>query len=140
MTPQEIHLVQDGFEKVAPIAETAATLFYGRLFELDPSLRALFKSDMKTQGAMLMQTLGMAVRNLHQADRIMSAVQGLGRRHVGYGVQPAHYATVGAALLWTLEQGLGKDFTPEAREAWTKAYGLLAGIMQDAAAAAPKAA
>lgn len=134
MTPQDIQLVQSGFEKVAPIADTAATLFYGRLFELDPSLRSLFRSDMKAQGAMLMQTLGMAVRNLHQPDRIVGAVQALGQRHVGYGVQPAHYGSVGAALLWTLAQGLGPAFTPDARAAWTQAYAVLAGIMQDAAA------
>lgn len=134
MTPQDIQIVQAGFEKVAPIADTAAALFYKRLFEIDPSTQPLFRGDLKAQGAMLMQTLGMAVRGLHQPDRIIGAVQSLGRRHVGYGVQAAHYDSVGQALLWTLEQGLGADFTPEARAAWTKAYGLLAGIMQEAAA------
>lgn len=133
MTPQDIQLVQAGFEKVAPIADTAAALFYNRLFEIDPSTQPLFRTDLKKQGGMLMQTLGMAVRSLHQPDRIVGAVQALGRRHVGYGVQPAHYDSVGQALLWTLAQGLGPAFTPEAREAWTQAYGLLAGIMQDAA-------
>lgn len=134
MTPEEIQLVQTSFEKVAPIAETAAGLFYGRLFEVAPSVRPLFRGDMKSQGNMLMQTLGMAVRNLHQPERIVSAVQALGRRHVGYGAQPAHYPVVGQTLLWTLEQGLGADFTPEVAAAWGKAYTLLADIMIEAAA------
>lgn len=134
MTPEEIQLVQTSFEKVAPIAETAAGLFYGRLFEVAPSVRPLFRGDMKSQGNMLMQTLGMAVRNLHQPERIVSAVQALGRRHVGYGAQPAHYPVVGQTLLWTLEQGLGTDFTPEVAAAWGKAYTLLADIMIEAAA------
>ena len=132
MTPQEIALVQNSFEKVAPIAEAAAGLFYGRLFEIDPSTRPLFRGDMKTQGAMLMQTLGMAVRNLHQPGRILSAVQALGRRHVGYGVQDAHYVAVGNALLWTLEKGLAADFTPDTKAAWTQAYGVLSSIMLEA--------
>lgn len=140
MTPQDIQLVQAGFEKVAPIAETAAGLFYNRLFEIDPSTRPLFRGDLKAQGNMLMQTLGTAVRNLHQPDRIIAAVQALGRRHVGYGVKDAHYDSVGQALLWTLEQGLGADFTPAARAAWTQAYTLLAGIMMEAAATQAKAA
>lgn len=133
MTPQDITLVQNSFEKVAPIADAAAGLFYGRLFEIDPSTRPLFRGDMKTQGQMLMQTLGMAVRNLHQPGRILSAVQALGRRHVGYGVQDAHYTSVGNALLWTLEQGLGADFTADTKTAWTQAYGVLSGIMLEAA-------
>lgn len=134
MTPQDIQLVQAGFEKVAHIAETAASLFYGRLFEIDPSAKPLFRGDLTAQGNMLMQTLGTAIRNLHKPDSIMAAVQALGRRHVNYGVQPAHYDSVGQALLWTLEQGLGPDFTPAARAAWTQAYTLLAGIMMQAAA------
>ncbi len=140
MSPEQIQQVQLSFEKVAPIADTAASLFYGRLFELDPSLRSLFRGDIKDQGRMLMQTLAMAVRSLHQPARIVPAVQALGRRHLQYGVRPEHYATVGSALLWTLEQGLGAEFTPELRAAWSCTYGLLAGVMQDAAAETAKAA
>ena len=135
MTPQQIQHVQTSFELVLPIAETAATLFYGRLFEIDPSTRPLFKGDMKAQGRMLMQTLAVAVRSLHEPEKIIGGVQALGRRHVGYGVNDAHYDSVGAALLWTLDQGLGAAFTPDVREAWTQTYGLLAGVMKEAARA-----
>lgn len=126
LTPTQVDLVKNSFTQVEPIAETAAGLFYQRLFELDPSLRPLFKHDMKEQGRMLMQTLAIAVHALDQLDSVVPAVKALGQRHVGYGVQPAHYATVGAALLWTLEQGLGAAFTPEVQEAWATVYGLLA--------------
>lgn len=138
MTPEQVRHVQSSFEQVAPIADQAAELFYGRLFSLDPSLKLLFKGEMRRQGQMLMQTLGLAVRSLHQPERIIAAVQALGERHLGYGVKPEHYDTVGEALLWTLQQGLGAAFTDEVREAWAAAYGLLAGIMIEAAAAAAK--
>jgi hemoglobin-like flavoprotein len=134
VTPHQIQLVQTSFEKVAPIADTAAALFYGRLFETDPSTRPLFRNDLRRQGAMLMQTLGLAVRHLHDPTPVLGAVQALGVRHVGYGVSDAHYDSVGAALLWTLGQGLGEAFTDEVREAWVAAYGLLAGVMKAAAA------
>lgn len=134
MTPKQIALVQETFEMVVPIAEQAAALFYDRLFVLDPSLRPLFRSDMKTQGQKLMSTLALAVHGLRQPEKIIPAVQHLGRRHVGYGVRPEHYATVGEALLWTLAQGLGEAFTPEAEAAWTAVYTLVATVMQEAAA------
>lgn len=135
MTPEHIHLVQTSFNRVEPIADQAAELFYGRLFEQNPSFRTLFKGDLRRQGGMLMSTLALAVKNLHQPERILSAVQDLGRRHVGYGVQSEDYAPVGAALLWTLDQGLGDDFTAEVREAWGAAYQLLSGVMTEAAKA-----
>jgi hemoglobin-like flavoprotein len=138
MTPEQIQQVQHSFEQVAPITDQAAALFYERLFTLDPGLRSLFKGDIAGQGRMLMQTLGLAVRNLHQPERIVPAVQALGERHVGYGVREADYDTVGQALLWTLEQGLGAAFTATVRDAWAAAYGLLAGIMIQAAAAASR--
>ncbi|MCB9497727.1 MAG: Globin domain protein, partial [Fibrobacteria bacterium] len=123
MEPTTIALVESSFEKVKPIAAQAAELFYGRLFELDPSLKHLFKGDMTEQGRKLMATLAFAVAGLRQPETILKAVQELGRRHVGYGVQDAHYDTVGQALLWTLEQGLGADFTSEVRSAWAEVYG-----------------
>jgi hemoglobin-like flavoprotein len=134
MTPEQVTLVQESFELVVPIADTAAVLFYDRLFELDPSLRPLFKEDMTAQRQALMQMLTVAVRGLNNLEAIVPAVQGLGRRHAGYDVKPEHYATVGAALLWTLGQGLGDAFTPEVEAAWTEVYGILAATMQDAAA------
>lgn len=129
MTPQQIELVQTSFRKVVPIAGTAADLFYDRLFETAPEVRALFPQDMKEQKVKLMGMLGTAVSNLHKLDEILPAVKALGERHKGYGVTAAHYAPVGAALLWTLEKGLGPDFTPEVKEAWTQTYTALAGVM-----------
>jgi hemoglobin-like flavoprotein len=134
MTPDQKQLVRDSFAKVAPIAPTAAELFYGRLFELDPGLRPLFKGDMKEQGRKLMAMIATAVAGLDKLDTIVPAVRALGKRHAGYGVIDAQYDTVAAALLWTLEQGLGPDFTPATKEAWTACYTLLSGQMKEAAA------
>lgn len=133
MTPRQMMLVQRSFLKVAPIAEQAAELFYSRLFTLDPALKPLFKGDMAAQGRKLMRMIGTAVNGLDRLDALVPAVQDLGRRHVNYRVLPAHYDTVGAALLWTLEKGLGDDFTPEVKEAWATVYGILAQTMKDAA-------
>ncbi|MBP6406429.1 MAG: hemin receptor [Proteobacteria bacterium] len=129
MTPQQITLVQATFADVKPIATTAAELFYNRLFTLDPALRPLFKGDMGQQGQMLMSMIGAAVSGLKDLERLAPVVRQLGARHVRYGVQAQHYATVGSALLWTLDQGLGDKFTPAVREAWTAAYTLLSDVM-----------
>lgn len=119
---------------VEPIADTAASLFYGRLFELDPAIERLFRrTDMAAQRKVLMQTLTVVVKSLDKLDQLVPAVQALGRRHAGYGVREEHYATVGSALLWTLKQGLGAAFTPAVRESWTEAYGRLASVMIGAA-------
>jgi hemoglobin-like flavoprotein len=134
MTPEQISLVRDSFAKVAPIAPAAAAMFYVRLFELYPALRPLFKGDMPEQGRKLMAMIGTAVANLHRLDDIVPAVRDLGRRHGGYGVKSDDYDTVATALLWTLEQGLGADFTPATRDAWTTCYVVLAGEMKAAAA------
>ena len=137
MTPQQITLVQDSFRKVVPIADTAATIFYARLFELDPSLRKLFTGDMKRQSMMLMSMIASAVRGLSDPNALLPVLTALGRRHGGYGVVDAHYTTVAEALLWTLEQGLGKDFTTETREAWISAYSLMSSVMQQGAREVP---
>jgi hemoglobin-like flavoprotein len=133
MTPQQVHLVQASFAKVEPIAEQAAALFYGRLFETAPELRALFAGDMHAQGRKLMTAIATVVHSLHDTDAVAPAVRNLARRHVAYGVRPEHYQSVGAALLWTLEQGLGNDFTPAVNAAWEAAYGALSGMMIAAA-------
>lgn len=135
MTSEQKHLVQTTFAKVAPISDTAAAMFYARLFELDPSLKALFKSDMAEQGRKLMRMIGVAVNGLDRLDDLVPVVQQMGVRHAGYGVKHEHYDTVAVALLWTLERGLGADFTPAVKEAWTAVYGLLASTMKDASAA-----
>ena len=133
MTPEKKLLVQNSFAQVLPIADTAAELFYGRLFELDPSLRMLFKGDMKEQGRALMGMIRTAVANLDRLDQIVPAVESLGSRHDRYGVRDSHYDTVGTALIWTLEKGLGDAFTPQTREAWVEVYTLLASVMKGAA-------
>ena len=139
MTPlnqKQIALVQASFAEVVPIADTAAALFYDRLFELDPSLRPLFRGDMKEQGRKLMDMIAVVIVNLPRLTGILTSVRALGARHAAYGVQDEHYDTVGAALLWTLEQGLGEAFTDETRDAWATAYTILASTMKDAAAEA----
>jgi len=134
MTPAQVSEIKTSFSKVAPIAEQAAALFYGRLFEIAPEVRPLFKaSDMKEQGRKLMGTLAVVVKGLDDLPALMPAVNALAVKHNGYGVTAAHYAPVGAALLWTLEQGLGEGFTPAVRDAWTNAYGTLSGAMIAAA-------
>ena len=129
MTPEQIVLVQTSFAQVLPIADTAAALFYSRLFELDPSLKPLFKGDMAEQGRKLMATLGVVVNGLTNLDSVLPAASALAKKHVGYGVTADHYAPVGAALLWTLERGLGAGWTPQLAAAWTDAYTTLSGYM-----------
>ena len=135
MTPEQVSMVQESFKKVAPIASTAADLFYDRLFEIAPDVRVMFPDDLREQKKKLIGMLGIAVSNLHQLDTIIPAVENLAKRHVGYGVKPEHFQPVGAALLWTLEQGLGADFTPPLKKAWTDTYLTLSGIMEDTVAA-----
>ena len=134
MTPTDIDRIRTSWAAVEPIADAAAGLFYGRLFELDPAIERLFRrTDMPAQRKVLMQTLTVVVKSLDKLEQIVPAVQALGRRHAGYGVREEHYATVGAALLWTLEQGLGDAFTSDVRGAWADAYGILASVMIEAA-------
>ncbi len=133
MTPEKIALVRESFAEVAKIAEPAAALFYGRLFETAPSLRRLFKGEMTMQGRKLMAALAMVVGSLDHLDQILPQVEHLGRRHVAYGAEDGHYVVVGEALIWTLEQGLGEAFTPATREAWAEAYDVLSGAMIAAA-------
>jgi hemoglobin-like flavoprotein len=135
VTPRQQTLIRESWAQVAPIADAAATIFYDRLFELDPSLRRLFaRTDMAGQRRNLMQTLAVVVASIDRLESIVPAVEALGRRHAGYGVEAAHFDTVGQALLDTVAVGLGEDFTAEVRDAWATAYGILAGVMQSAAA------
>ena|SRR5215469_2012466 len=136
MTPKQIRLVQESWAGIAPIQAQATALFYDRLFLVDPTLRSLFKDDMEEQRNKLTVMLGVVVNGLTRLDALASIVRNLGSRHARYGVRDKHYVTVGAALLWTLEKGLGPAFTPEVKEAWTVAYGLLSATMQQGAAAA----
>lgn len=134
MTPEDIRTVQSTWLKVLPFKDIAARLFYQKLFELDPSLRGLFRGDMKQQGETLMQVMDVAVNGLGQLERLVPSIQERGRRYIDYRLKDHHYATLGAALLWTLSKGLGAGFTPEVKAAWAAVYGVLARIMREAAA------
>lgn len=137
MTTDQINLVQASFRQVLPVAETAAKVFYKRLFERDPDLQSLFPDDMLTQGNKLMQFLGLAVVGLNRLEQLRPALRTLGARHVAYGVLDDDYDTVGRALLWTLEQTLGEGFTPEVEKAWIGVYAMISGEMKAGAATKP---
>ncbi len=137
MTPEQVALVRDSFRQVAPYADTVAMLFYGRLFALDPRLKPLFRgTDMREQRRKLVAALTLAVQALDRPEAVAPALRALGRRHAAYGVRPEHFATVGQALLDTLEEGLGSDFTGETRAAWAACYALVAATMQEGMAEA----
>ena len=133
MSPEQVELVQKTWRSLMPIKDTAAELFYGKLFSLDPSVRTLFTNDLKDQGRNLTAMISVAVGGLSRPEKIMLAVRQLGRRHAAYGVQARHYEVVAVALLWMLETSLGEAFTPEAKAAWIAAYDLLSRTMQEAA-------
>jgi hemoglobin-like flavoprotein len=133
MTDEQKKLIRASFARIAPNAQAVAAVFYKQLFTLDPSLQRLFKGDMEEQGRKLMAMIGVAVANLDNLHAIVPAVQQLGARHAGYGVPKESYATVGAALTWTLEQGLGPEYTPEMAAAWSECYTTLATVMQQGA-------
>lgn len=134
MDTQQKELVQKTWALVVPISEAAADLFYGRLFEMDPAIKPMFaRTDLKKQGRMLMQALALTVKGLDAPDQLIPVLQDLGRRHAKYGVHDSHYDTVGGALLWTLEKGLGEAFTAPVKGAWTEAYTLVSSVMKAAA-------
>lgn len=135
MQNDNIELVQGSWVKVAAIAPQAAALFYSNLFALDPSLKALFHGDMEEQGKKLMQMIGTAVGKLDDMDSLVPVLQNMGKRHATYGVKNSNYDTVGAALIQTLEQGLGESFTAPVKAAWTAVYGVMTTVMRDAACA-----
>ena len=140
MTPEQVQLVQESFSKVAPIAEQAAVMFYDRLFEMAPQVKAMFPTDMTEQRKKLMATLAVVVNGLSNLESILPAASALAVRHVSYGARAEHYPVVGAALLWTLEKGLGEAWTAEIAAAWTAAYGTLSGYMISQAYGQPQAA
>jgi len=139
MTPEHIRAVQSTWVKVLPVKDAASRLFYERLFEIDPSLRGLFRNDMRQQSEKLMQVIDAIVNGLSQLERIVPAIQELGRRHIDYGVKDRDYGTVGTALLWSLGKSLGAEFTPQVRDAWATLYGVLATTMREAAPTAQTA-
>ena len=136
MTPEQIKLVQSSFDIVKTNAEQAAQLFYNRLFDLNPNLRSMFNGSMVEQGRKLMSVLATAVASLNNLEKIVPVVQDLGKRHHHYGVTHQDYDTVGQALIWTLEQGLGDKFDSATKAAWLEVYGILSGVMKEAASKA----
>ncbi len=140
MTPAQIEIVQQTWKLVQPFQENVTELFYGRLFALDPAVKPLFaKTNMADQKRKLMASLTLAVNSLNRLDQLVPVLRDMGRRHVGYGVKESDYQTVGAALLWTLEKGLGSAFTPQVKEAWATAYNIMATTMIEAAREMPPA-
>ena len=133
MTADQINLVKISFGKIQPVVEEAAVLFYARLFELDPSLRALFHTDIREQGHKLMQILGVAVEGLDRIGELQPTLEDLGARHIHYGVKDAHYDTVGEALLWTLRKALKSDYTEKIHDAWTETFAFIATTMKSGA-------
>ena len=129
MNPTQINLVQESFAKVAPISEQAAAIFYDRLFEVAPTVKAMFPADLKEQRKKLMATLAVVVNGLSNLESVLPAASALAKRHVSYGARPEHYPVVGGVLLWTLEKGLGEAWTSDVADAWTAAYGTLSGYM-----------
>lgn len=140
ITPQQKELVQQTWTMVVPIADKAAELFYGRLFELEPEYKKMFKNDMTEQGKKLMKTINIAVAALDDVEPLVPVLKQMGADHAGYGVVERDYNVVGAALLWTLEQGLGEAFTDEVKSAWGAVYELLASVMKEGAVEAEQAA
>ena len=140
MTQEQVAVVQQSFAKVAPIADGAAVMFYDRLFEVAPQVKAMFPADMAGQRQTLMATLGVVVNGLSNLESTLPAASALAKRHVAYGAKPEHYPVVGSALLWTLERELGDAWTKEVADAWTAAYGTLSGYMIEQAHGCPRAA
>ena len=140
MTPDQVKLVQQSFAKLAPIADQAAVMFYDRLFEVAPHVKAMFPADLTEQRMKLMATLSAVVNGLGTLESVLPAASALARRHVSYGAKAEHYPVVGGALLWTLEKGLGDGWTTEVADAWTAAYGMLSGFMISEAYGHPLAA
>src|SRR5271169_2073798 len=140
VTPDQVKLVQQSFSKVAPISDQAAVMFYGRLFEIAPQVKSMFPADLTEQRSKLMATLAAVVNGLGNLQSILPAASALAKRHVSYGAKPEHYPVVGAALLWTLERGLGPGWTPDVADAWKAAYGTLSGFMISEAYGSPQAA
>lgn len=136
MTPEQTQIIRDNWRQVTPIADTAAKLFYERLFEIDPAVKPLFaNTDMTAQRGRLLDAIALVIAGLERVETLRPTLSDLGRRHVSYGVEDHHYDSVGAALLWTLKEGLGDNWTPEAEAAWTEAFGVIAGAMRKGAEA-----
>jgi hemoglobin-like flavoprotein len=134
LTSVQISLVKRSWSKLLPIADVAAALFYDRLFEINPELRPMFKTqDLTSQRKKLAKAITTVIMSLENIETLMPMIRLLGQRHVAYGVEDAHYDQVGEALLWALEAGLGNDWNDAIRQSWINAYQLLSSVMINAA-------
>jgi hemoglobin-like flavoprotein len=139
MTPEQARLITTSWSSVASIADSAIEQFYNRLFEIDPSARALFRAtDMPEQRRKVIEALSLALQSLDDIEALTPTLEDLGRRHDRYGVTVAQYDSVGQALLWTLERGLGAAWTPAMAAAWTDLYGRLSSVMKQANGTGPQ--
>lgn len=139
MSPHQKYLIRKSFAQLEGYGNVVALAFYRRLFELDPALKPLFKSDIQEQAGKLMEMLGSLISHLERSALLESELRQMGQRHLEYGVLPEHYETVGRALLEMLAETLRGDFTSEVREAWTTLYGAVAETMLAGAAEVPVA-
>jgi len=133
MNIEQVQLVRDSLIHVRPIADEIAESFYSHLFEIGPHLRKMFTGNMKTQGAMLMTSLELAVSSLDDMESILPAVQALGERHMSYGVKKEYYRYAKESFLWSLEKHLNDEFTPTLKAAWSEAFDTLIKTMISAA-------
>lgn len=133
ITTEQKELVQISFEKIVPVSEAVARLFYRRLFELDPSIQPLFSKDIHEPGRKFMVMLRSMVKSLERLNEFTPGIEAMGQRHIGYGTEIADYETLKEALKWSLAKGLGSDFTPEVKNAWIEVYDALAEMMKRAA-------
>jgi hemoglobin-like flavoprotein len=133
MTPEQQQLVKNSWAQLESDSRKAANLFYGRLFEVYPEVRPLFRGDMEAQGRKLMDMINVAVNSLDNLEPLTGVIRYSGKRHADYGVRDKDYDKVADALLWTLEHGLGNDFTPPVKEAWVAVYDTLADLMKSGA-------
>lgn len=131
MTSEQRRLVRLSFDSVRDQSRAVSLLFYGRLFELDPSARALFHNDLAANGRKLMDTLGSVAESLDRFDAARPHLVELGRKHAGFGVHTGQYETVSSALIWTLGQVLGPDFDARTREAWKLALAMVIAAMKE---------
>jgi hemoglobin-like flavoprotein len=129
LSADEIERVRNSFDRLWPMSSRTADLFYERLFEIAPGVRPMFRPDMDEQKRKFISTLAVIVGTLDDTTRLVPLTVALARQHSDYGIQAKHYDVVGQALLWSLEQGLGQDWTPSLADSWSKAYGIVSGFM-----------
>lgn len=137
-----MRLLRNSFSKIEPVATQVGAVFYNKLFATAPETRALFSPDMSHQHTKFMSVvrelvslhlrslISLPVTLLNNSEAAMPAIHMLGKRHVQFGVSPAHFDLMRSALMETLAEVLGKEFTPELRSAWQDAFDVMANVMK----------